>query len=357
MKKRVKGYEEVTSKKDDNEDPLSPAYKAPKIPDIDVKAPKSLKDFNYIGTLGRGSFGHVQLVEDASGKTYALKGVSKTQIVETGQKNHIISEKRVMERLRHPFCIQLYATYHDAQCIYLLLEPSMGGELFTILRARMFFNDDTARFYAACVIEAFEYMHSMNIIYRDLKPENLLLNSKGYLKVTDFGFAKEVNGRTHTLCGTPDYLAPEIVQGKGHGKGVDWWTLGILIYEMISSSPPFYDNDQMQTYQKIVKGDLSFQPHFCADAKSLVKKLLHPKAHKRLGVVKGGARTIKIHDWFKGFDFKSLLNQKMKAPIIPKIKNNKDLGNFDTYDEDYDPIPVYTGKDDWSEFGKIQAAV
>jgi len=230
------------------------------------------------------------------------------------------------------------------------LEPSMGGELFTILRARMFFEDDTARFYAGCVVLAFEYMHSMDIIYRDLKPENLLLDSRGFLKVTDFGFAKEVHGRTHTLCGTPDYLAPEIVQGKGHGKGVDWWTLGILIYEMIASSPPFYDNEQMVTYQKIVAGVVTFPAHFCAEAKSIVKKLLHPKPTKRLGVVKGGARVIKFHPWFKGFDFKALVNQKMKPPIVPKIKNDKDLSNFEDYGDDGAQIPLYTGKDDWEEF-------
>uniref|UniRef100_A0A7S3ZEV3 cGMP-dependent protein kinase n=1 Tax=Lotharella globosa TaxID=91324 RepID=A0A7S3ZEV3_9EUKA len=354
MKQRVKGYDVLEAKvaAAQAKAPSSPVYQVPENP-YSVERPnipKSLADFKILGTLGRGSFGHVQLVEDKSGKTYALKAVSKTQIVETGQKNHIISEKRVMERLSHPFCIKLFGTYHDKKCIYLLLEPSMGGELFTILRARMFFDDDTARFYAGCVVLAFEYMHSMDIVYRDLKPENLLLDTRGYLKVTDFGFAKEVHGRTHTLCGTPDYLAPEIVQGKGHGKGVDWWTLGILIYEMIASSPPFYDNEQMVTYQKIVAGVVTFPAHFCAEAKSVVKKLLHPKPTKRLGVVKGGARVIKLHPWFKGFDFKALVNQKMKPPIVPKIKNDKDLSNFEDYGDDGARIPTYKGNDDWEEF-------
>merc|ERR1712129_387092 len=132
-----------------------------------------------------------------------------------------------------------------------------GGELFTILRKMRSFDENTAKFYASCVEEAFDYMHERDIIYHDLKPENLVLTGNGYLKVTDFGFAKIVPNKTFTLCGTPDYLAPEIVTGQGHGKGVDWWTLGILIYEMLASFPPFFDDEPMMTYRKIIISSLS----------------------------------------------------------------------------------------------------
>ena len=290
-------------------------------------------NLKVLGTLGKGSFGFVQLVQDKTNEmTYALKAVSKAQIVQTGQQGHIMSEKKAMMLFDHPFLIKLYATYKDKNRLYFLLEPSLGGELFSVLRERTLFDESTARFYAASVLIAFEYMHSLNIIYRDLKPENLLLDREGFLKVTDFGFAKDItSGRTWTLCGTPDYLAPEIVAGKGHGKGVDWWTLGIFIYEMLASYPPFYDEDPMKTYAKIMHGAVNYPSHFSKEAVSLIKKLLQHKPTKRLGVVKGGASEIKKHPWFRGFDWDALVARKVRPPIVPKIKHNKDLSNFDDY--------------------------
>jgi len=338
MKKKMQSYDsKVDNKEEDNR--------------IDENEKKILyKDLKIIGTLGKGSFGHVQLVKDVTtGKTYALKAVSKAQIVQTGQQGHVMSEKKTMISLKHPFCIRLYATYKDKDRLMFLLEPSLGGELFSVLRQRTLFDEDTARFFAASVVLAFEYMHGKNIIYRDLKPENLLLDSEGYLKVTDFGFAKELTtGRTYTLCGTPDYLAPEIVAGKGHGKGVDWWTLGVFIYEMLASYPPFYDEDPMKTYAKIMHGTITFPSHFSQEAINLIQKLLHHKPTKRLGVVKGGAKLIKAHAWFQGFDWDGLLQRKMKAFIIPKIKSPEDISNFDDYGDDHHRIEPY--KDDGSNW-------
>jgi len=268
-----------------------------------------------------------------TGETYALKSVFKKQIVDTGQQGHIMSEKKVMCLFKHPFLTRLHATYKDQDRLYFLLELSLGGELFTVLRQRQFFDENTARFYAATVVLAFEEMHRHNIIYRDLKPENLLLDSEGFLKVTDFGFAKEIpNGRTWTLCGTPDYLAPEIVAGKGHGKGVDWWTLGIFLFEMLASYPPFYDDDHMKTYGKIMAGKIVFPAqNFTAEAKDLVRRLLEHKPTKRLGVLKGGAADIKGHPFFKGFDWAKLLAKKLTPPIKPAITDKEDTSNFDSY--------------------------
>jgi len=247
-----------------------------------------------------------------------------------------------MEQLDHPFLVRLYATYKDKDRLYFLLEPALGGELFSVLREKPLFDEPTARFFAACVVSAFEYMHSKNIIYRDLKPENLLLDKQGYLKVTDFGFAKDISsGRTWTLCGTPDYLAPEIVAGKGHGKGVDWWTLGVFIYEMLASYPPFYDEDPMKTYAKIMHGTITFPSHFSKEAISIVKKLLHHKPFKRLGAVKGGAKLVKKHPWFKDIDWDALYQRKIIAPIIPTIKSEVDIGNFDDYPEEEDTVEPY----------------
>jgi cGMP-dependent protein kinase 1 len=294
-----------------------------------------IDDLKEIGTLGKGSFGHVKLMKhNKTGEYYALKVIAKNLVVAHGQQEHIINEKTVMSMLDHPFLVKLYATHHDRDFLYLVLELSLGGELFSYLRTENLFDEPTARFYAASVVLAFEYMHSKDIIYRDLKPENLLLDRSGFMKITDFGFAKVVKDRTWTLCGTPDYLAPEVVSGQGHGKGVDWWCLGIFIFEMLASMPPFYDNDPMRTYNKILEGNIEYPRHFSPEAVSLIGGLLHPKPTKRLGVVKGGARLIKRHPWFKGFDWRALFHRTMTPPIVPKVNGNDDLSNFDQYPDE-----------------------
>lgn len=171
----------------------------------------------------------------------------------------------------------------------------------------------------------------MNIVYRDLKPENLLIDSKGFLKLTDFGFAKIIEGRTYTLCGTPEYLAPEILLQKGHGKPVDWWCLGILIYEMLVGIDPFSDDEPMAVYQNILRGKIKFPSTFDPDAKSLVKHLLVADLAKRYGNLKGGANDIKEHRWFKGFDWKALMKKELKPFFIPKVNSEGDTSNFSEY--------------------------
>ena len=305
-----------------------------------------LTEFKTIGILGRGAFGVVKLVEDPNtNKSYALKALRKNQVVELGQQSHILNEKKVMQMLDNKFLVNLKGTYKDEYRVYFLLEVCLGGELFTILRKMRSFDESTARFYASCVIEAFDYMHSRDIIYRDLKPENLVLTSFGYLKVTDFGFAKIVPNKTFTLCGTPDYLAPEIVTGQGHGKGVDWWTLGILIYEMLASFPPFFDDEPMMTYRKIIQGKFKFPRYLSAQSKDLISKFLKPKSTKRLGVIKGGANLIRQHPWFKDFNWNKLKQQTLKPPIKNKVKSHQDLSNFDHFQDKNEDL-TYKGDPD-----------
>jgi protein kinase A len=179
----------------------------------------------------------------------------------------------------------------------------------------------------------FEYLHSKNIIYRDLKPENILIDKTGYLKLTDFGFAKICEGRTYTLCGTPEYLAPEILLNKGHGKPVDWWTLGVLIYEMNAGIDPFNDEDPMLIYQKILKGKLKFPQSFNSNAKSLVKHLLEGDLSKRYGNLKGGISDIKDHRFFKGLDWDNLVNMKINPPYVPRVSSSSDTSNFQNYQD------------------------
>ena len=185
------------------------------------------------------------------------------------------------------------------------------------------------------------------MVYRDLKPENILINKNGYLKLTDFGFAKIIdNEKTYTLCGTPEYLAPEILLNKGHGKPVDWWTLGIILYEMLVGSDPFGDEDPMKTYQKILKGKINYPKDMNKDAKSLIKHLLTQDTSKRYGCLKNGVKDILNHRFFDGFDWKNFVYLSMPAPYIPKIKSNEDTSNFEEYPESDKDSPAIDKKND-----------
>lgn len=197
------------------------------------------------------------------------------------------------------------------------------------------FEESLARFYAAQVALAIEYIHKMDLIYRDLKPENIMIDYKGFIKVTDFGFCKRIKDRTYTLCGTPEYIAPEIVQNKGYGKSIDWWSFGILIYEMSAGYSPFAvgNPEQMQLMERIVAGKYKIPSIFSADLKHLVQNLLQHDLSKRYGNLKNGAEDIKAHAWFKPINWISLYNQKVEPPFVPKVSGPGDYTQFDEYDD------------------------
>jgi len=257
---------------------------------IDEKfATLKIEDFQILSTLGIGGFGRVKLVtiKNDANQSYALKVMKKAQIIETRQQQHIISEKTIMMESNCPFIVQLYATFKgkakfdpksihiyplllieslfvinfsllfaDNKYLYMLMESCLGGELWTLLRDHGYFDEPTTRFYTSCVIEAFDYLHSRSIIYRDLKPENMLLDRFGYVKLTDFGFAKKLHppGRkTWTFCGTPEYVAPEVILNRGHDFAADYWSLGVLMFELLTGTPPFTGPDPMKTYTIILK--------------------------------------------------------------------------------------------------------
>eukprot|EP01066_Platyproteum_vivax_P014325 Platyproteum_vivax@DN6421_c0_g1_i1.p1 len=311
-----------------------------------------LDDFEMMKTLGTGSFGRVKFAKyKPTGEHYALKILKKSAIIRLKQVDHITSEKKILQSISHPFIVNMYDAFHDSRYLYLVLEYVVGGEFFTHLRKAGRFDNETAKFYAAQITSIFEYLHSKNIVYRDLKPENLLLSSDGYLKLADFGFAKLIDYRTFTLCGTPEYIAPEVLLNKGHGKAVDWWTLGILIYEMIVGYPPFVDEDPMGIYQKILSGKIVFPKFFDRNLKLLVKKLLTADLGKRFGNLKNGVDDIKTSKWFVGLSWHDLFLKRIPAPYKPVVKSSTDTSNFEDYPEsDELPPVVASSADPFSEW-------
>jgi len=315
--------------------------------------PLSLADFNVGVTLGTGSFGRVKFsTHKIKGSHWAIKMLKKSEVIRLQQVEHMVSEKTILAALSHPFIVTLAGTFQDARYLYMVLEYVVGGEFFTHLRNAQRLDNNNAKFYAAQVSLIFEYLHSQDFIYRDLKPENLLLDKMGYIKITDFGFAKRVAFKTYTLCGTPEYIAPEVLLNKGHGKGVDWWTLGILMYEMLVGQPPFVDDDPMGIYQQILAGKVNFPRFIDRNAKSLIKKLLVADLTKRFGCLKAGASDIKNHKWYAGLDWSGLVDKELVAPVIPNVQDETDTSNFDPYPDSLEeaPLPVITGKDPFLEF-------
>ncbi|CAO3656810.1 unnamed protein product [Mucor fragilis] len=293
-----------------------------------------LDDFHLLRTLGTGSFGRVHLAQSRhNGRYYAIKVLKKTEVVRLKQVEHTNNEKHILEAVANPFLVNLWGTFQDDANLYMVMDYVPGGELFSVLRKSKRFPDHVAKFYAAEVALAIEYLHKKDVVYRDLKPENLLLDANGHIKITDFGFAKHVPDITWTLCGTPDYLAPEVIQSKGYGKAVDWWSLGILIFEMLAGYPPFYDDDHLKLYEKILQGKIRWPSYFDPNAKDLLKHLLTSDLSRRYGNLKNGADDIKNHPWFQGVDFDRVANRQIRAPYIPQIRGDGDASHFDRYPE------------------------
>ncbi|XP_068151667.1 cGMP-dependent protein kinase, isozyme 2 forms cD5/T2 isoform X2 [Drosophila tropicalis] len=314
----------------------------------------NLTDLRVIATLGVGGFGRVELVQTNgdSSRSFALKQMKKSQIVETRQQQHIMSEKEIMGEANCQFIVKLFKTFKDKKYLYMLMESCLGGELWTILRDKGNFDDGTTRFYTACVVEAFDYLHSRNIIYRDLKPENLLLDERGYVKLVDFGFAKKLQtGRkTWTFCGTPEYVAPEVILNRGHDISADYWSLGVLMFELLTGTPPFTGSDPMRTYNIILKGidAIEFPRNITRNASNLIKKLCRDNPAERLGYQRGGISEIQKHKWFDGFYWWGLQNCTLEPPIKPTVKSVVDTTNFD----DYPPDPEGPPPDDVTGWDK-----
>jgi len=312
------------------------------------------KDLTRLGLLGCGGFGAVELVEHTVSKdTFALKALSKGYILKCGMKKGVMSEKNIQWMCDSPFVVKLYETYNGEQSLYFLLELALGGELYATYSKKGFHGSEKhAKFYIAGTVYAFEHLHEKKIIFRDLKPENLLLTDKGEIKLTDMGLAKVVVGKTYTTCGTPDYFSPELIASTGHTQAVDWWTLGILTFELMSGHPPFESAAPMQIYSKVTKGinKINFPAKCKGNCEDLVKNLCKKEPTDRLPMKKGGIANVQKHKWFAGFDWAAMQTRTLEAPYKPKVKSKKDIANFSARKEDMPPQMKY--KDDGSGWDK-----
>ncbi|KAJ3550658.1 hypothetical protein NMY22_g330 [Coprinellus aureogranulatus] len=322
-------------------DPNAPAQA--RFPGRKTQRPKGtyrLSDFIIQRTLGTGSFGRVHLARSKHNlRFYAIKVLNKERIVRLKQVEHTNNEMNMLESVQHPFIINLWGSFQDSGNLYMVMDFVPGGELFTLLRRSNRFPDPVAKFYAAEVALALNYLHSLNIVYRDLKPENILLNADGHIKIADFGFAKSCETTTWTLCGTPDYLAPEIVNQQRYNKSVDWYALGVLIYEMLAGLPPYHQgesNNPMALYEKITQGPryIRWPTAFHESATDLIMRLMEVEPSKRYGNLHHGAGDVFAHPWFREVVWEKLSNREIPAPYLPRIQCDGDASAFDSYPED-----------------------
>ncbi|KAI9750238.1 MAG: AGC protein kinase Gad8 [Chaenotheca gracillima] len=292
-----------------------------------------IEDFELLKVVGKGSFGKVmQVMKNDTHRIYALKTIRKAHIISRSEVAHTLAERSVLAQINNPFIVPLKFSFQSPEKLYLVLAFVNGGELFHHLQKEQRFDINRSRFYTAELLCALECLHGFNVIYRDLKPENILLDYSGHIALCDFGLCKldmKDEDRTNTFCGTPEYLAPELLLGHGYTKTVDWWTLGVLLYEMLTGLPPFYDEHTNEMYRKILSEPLHFPgPEIVPPAaKDLLTRLLDRHPERRLGF--NGASEIKAHPFFHSIDWRKLLQRKYEPTFKPNVADALDTANFD----------------------------
>eukprot|EP00922_Rhytidocystis_sp_ex-Travisia-forbesii_P012618 GHVS01019008.1.p1 GENE.GHVS01019008.1~~GHVS01019008.1.p1 ORF type:complete len:379 (+),score=33.76 GHVS01019008.1:73-1137(+) len=301
-------------------------------------------ELETIRVVGRGTFGTVKLVRHrTTGIRYAFKCVSRRSVIALNQQDHIRLEREILAENDHPFIIKLVRTFKDRETLYFLTELVTGGELYDAIRKLGLLSREQGQFYLASIILAIEYLHERNIAYRDLKPENILLDSQGYMKLIDFGCAKKVQDRSYTLVGTPHYMAPEVILGKGYTLTADTWAFGVCLFEFMCGPLPFGNDaeDQLEIFRDILTGKLAF-PHYVTDqdAINLMKRLLCRLPEVRIGCSINGYKDIKEHAFFKNFDFDKLAGRELAPPLTPKEETYADDSNESPYEAEQDDIPL-----------------
>jgi len=292
------------------------------------KKKKNLDDFEFLKVLGKGTFGKVILCrEKASSHLYAIKILKKTVIIAKDEVTHTLTENRVLQTTKHPFLTQLKYSFQTADRLCFVMEYVNGGELFFHLSKVRVFSEDRTRFYGAEIISALGYLHSHNIVYRDVKLENLLLDKDGHIKIADFGLCKEemfYGASTKTFCGTPEYLAPEVLEDNDYGRAVDWWGTGVVMYEMMCGRLPFYNRDHEILFELILMEDIRFPRTLSENAKSLLGGLLMKDPKKRLGGSEEDVKDIQKHPFFENLDWNELTLKKMTPPWKPDVDSTTD---------------------------------
>ena len=292
-----------------------------------------VSDFQKLKLLGKGSFGEVYLVKfKKNNKIYAMKILDKNDIIEKHQEEHTKIERDLLTRINCPFIVNIKFAFQDKDNLYIITEFMQGGELFFHLHKEKRFKDEKAKFYIIEIILAIEYLHKNKMLYRDLKPENVLIDTNGHIKLTDFGLSKIIQKpkeKAYTICGTPQYLAPEVLSDKGYDCTVDWWSLGCVLYELLVGRSPFRILLGDSLNEDFYKKKILIPDYVSDEAQDLITKLLIINPLKRLGYGEDGAYKIKQHPYFKGINWDDAWNLKLKPPFIPNLSNETDLKYFD----------------------------
>uniref|UniRef100_A0A9J8CYP3 protein kinase C n=1 Tax=Cyprinus carpio carpio TaxID=630221 RepID=A0A9J8CYP3_CYPCA len=306
----------------------------------------SLKDFKCVAVLGRGHFGKVLLAEySITGEMFAIKALKKGDVVARDEVESLMCEKRIFETVnsvRHPFLVNLFACFQTKEHVCFVMEYAAGGDLMMHIHADVF-SEPRATFYAACVVLGLQFLHEHKIVYRDLKLDNLLLDTEGFVKIADFGLCKEGMGyrdKTSTFCGTPEFLAPEVLTETSYTRAVDWWGLGVLIFEMLVGESPFPGDDEEEVFDSIVNDEVRYPRFLSTEAISVMRRLLRRNPERRLGAGERDAEDVKKHLFFRNIDWDGLLAKKVKPPFVPTIQSSSDVSNFD--DEFTSEAPVLT---------------
>ena len=295
---------------------------------IILRPTKSMFEFLYV--VGRGGFGKVWMVKyKKTNEKYALKEMSKVKIIDRKSEKSIKNEREFLSKLHHPFIVNMVCSFQDYDNLYLVMDLLTGGDLRYHICHKKQFNEEQSKFFSSCILLALEYIHINNIIHRDIKPENLVLDEKGYVRVTDFGVAKK-NQRDNSseTSGTPGYMAPEVLCGLNHSFSVDFFALGVIIYEFMNGYRPYLGRNRKEIKEAVLARQIHvhrkqlFENGWSFESGDLINKLLYRKPHKRLGC--NNINEIKEHSWFKNINWDELLNKKMKSPFIPKDGDNFD---------------------------------
>ncbi|KAI8473226.1 MAG: kinase-like domain-containing protein [Monoraphidium minutum] len=300
------------------------------------------RDFDILRVVGQGAFGKVfQVRHRANGRLYAMKVMRKERILQRDHGDYVRGERDVLTAVLHPYIVTLRFSFQTPSKLYLVLDFINGGHLFYNLYRQGMFDEAVARLYTAEMVCALSYLHSRGILHRDLKPENVLVDSDGHVRLTDFGLAKgnmDEGTRTNSFIGTMEYMAPEVIEGKGHGKEVDWWSVGILLYEMLAGQPPFRAKSRQVLQQQIMAAKVKWPKFLSPAALSLLKGLLTRDPQKRLGAGPDGSAAIRAHVFFKGISWSALEERRIPSPYKPPVAHSLSVENFDKIWTDQRPV-------------------